>query len=185
MTQTLYTHSKSLSTESIISHRIWRLWCQDWNISKISLTALTFCRYSWSPKEKKEDPADFGEPSDFSVPAWGSHLVLNYMSYQRLKRFSLNLEIEMDWHLRLQATFDHTLFSCCKHFIYLTSRDDLDSPVNLMCMFLFCGRKPDQPHERQRKNMQTQHRTAWARGSNQDPSFCEVTVVTTMLAVGW
>lgn len=159
-------------------------------------------RYSWSPKEKKKEISltlvnlltflcasmRFTFGFELHVLPATEKVLIKFGNRNGLAfRWSFSSLTDRSKHLRLQATSDHTLFSCFKYFIYLTSRDDLGSPVNLTCTFLFCGRKPDRPqetHTGRGKNMQTQHRTASARGSNQDPSFCEVTVVTTMVAVG-
>ncbi|KAK3564612.1 hypothetical protein QTP86_023757 [Hemibagrus guttatus] len=58
--------------------------------------------------------------------------------------------------------------------------DNLEMPINLQCMSLDWGRKPEYPEEplRHGENMQTPH-TRWRRESNPQPWRCEANVLTT------
>ena len=62
----------------------------------------------------------------------------------------------------------------------LTPKDNLESPINLTCMFLDGGRKPEDPERTHADTGRTcrlhTERTSW--DSNQDRACCEGTVLT-------
>jgi len=62
----------------------------------------------------------------------------------------------------------------------LTPRVNLETPINLKCMFLDGGRKPEYPERNHihGKNMQPPHRKGPSWDSNHEPSCCEATVLT-------
>ena len=74
------------------------------------------------------------------------------------------------WHFKLSVTF-LWWFPGSVCFSLLTYQPPF-------CMFLDCGRKPENPIS-PKKNMQTLHRNNVTQGLNPGPSCCEETVLTT------
>ena len=70
----------------------------------------------------------------------------------------------------------------CMHTF--TPKDNLESPINLTCMFLDGGRKPEYPERThaytgRTYKLHTERPERW--GSNLEPSRCEAMVLTTTL----